>query len=117
MKDAGLLPTDAMVYVAANDSNFARMGEYAEVGVDAHGPMGWKELLTLGRYADENKKWKIFGLVVCIYDRDKDQWLGFTRPFIVTDPRALRHLDYVLDEIRLKKTKEALTGQQRGEKK
>jgi hypothetical protein len=114
---AGLLPTDAAVYVAANDSDFARLGEYAEVTADGRASMGWKELLTLGRYADEKKKWKIFGLIVCIYDRDKDEWLGFTRPFVVSDPRALRHLEYDLDEIRLKKTKESLTGAPSGETK
>ena len=55
------------------------------------------------RSVDDDSDWRVIGVVIAVYDREKQQWLVFSRPFVVSDPRAVRYMNHAVDEIRAKK--------------
>jgi hypothetical protein len=42
----------------------------------------------------------MIGLVICIRDREKKQWIVFSRPFVVSIPAAVELLETIVAEIR-----------------
>ena len=110
MTAAGLEPRDATIYLVANDSDFLEPSSYTQLTGGSRRDMGANELGVMFKFADENVKHAIIGLIVAIRDREKPQWLVFSRSFYAASNEIVeRQLEHTVAEIRLKRSAEEIT--------
>jgi hypothetical protein len=97
MKAAKLPVEDGEVYMAGTAPNFnaSATGDHYRLTVDDE-RVSWSALDAALR---GGRRYTIVGLVICVRDREKADWLVFSRPFIVSKPGVTALLENVVKAI------------------
>jgi len=98
MSEAKLPPEDGQVFaVLSSDPDYKQPGSFAPFtsGIEDD----WDGLVKAANFM-KHLQFSIIGFVVCIRDREKNQWIVFPRPFIVSKPAAVHLLERIMVNIR-----------------
>ncbi|MGB8581630.1 MAG: hypothetical protein WCD47_12470 [Candidatus Sulfotelmatobacter sp.] len=101
MADAKLPPEDGEVYfVLSSTPDFKQQPQYHPV-TSGH-LSNWTEVIESAKFVETHSPTQcpMVGLVVCIRDREKADWVVFPRPFIVSNPNATALLENAVNAIR-----------------
>jgi hypothetical protein len=101
MADAKLPPEDGQVYLVLSSTPDFKQPQFCPI-TSGH-VNNWAGLIAAAEFVQtlhSPAQCPMVGLVVCIRDREKADWVVFSRPFIVSNPNATALLDNAVNAIR-----------------